>query len=131
MYQKDEYSVNMMRIINLFESILFGTVFLACIFLCIGSLGFWFYRTNNICMTVLYSIQDFVQYPLNIYGKKMKIFFTYFVPLALVNYYPLQYLKGISEMKIQIFFGITAIVMLILSLSLWNFGLHRYQGTGN
>ena len=41
--------------------------------------------------------REFGKYPLSIYGNEVLKFFTYVIPIALFQYYPLLYLIGRSD----------------------------------
>ena len=71
------------------------------------------------------------QYPIDIYAKWFRIFFTFIVPFGLVNYYPVLYLFGKDS---NWFYGIVpifAFVFLIPCLLIWKKGIKHYESTGS
>lgn len=75
--------------------------------------------------------REFGRYPLSIYGDSILKFFTYIVPLALFQYYPLLYLTGKSENTLYMLFPCLSTLFLLPAYLLWKFGLSRYQSTGS
>ncbi len=71
------------------------------------------------------------QYPINIYGKYFLTFFTFVIPIACANYYPLSYLLGNSHNIIYIFYPLIGILFIIPSILVFNLGLKKYQSTGS
>ena len=71
------------------------------------------------------------QYPMGIYKKVIKIIFTYIIPLTLINYYPINYLNGKITNVAYIFIPILTIVILIISILIFNKGVSKYCSTGS
>ena len=71
------------------------------------------------------------QYPINIYEKWFRLFFTYIVPFGIVNYFPVMYLFGKSN---NLYFGITpigTIVFFVTCIFIWKIGVKHYESTGS
>ncbi len=119
------------KVIFIGEVILFGVLFWGCVFSLIGGLAFWFYRTNHVCMTFIYSVQDFVQYPISIYNKIIIFFLSCIFPVAFVNYYPLVFLRMDKLYYAEIAMAVILLAAAALVYLLWKRGLSRYQGTGS
>lgn len=75
--------------------------------------------------------REFGKYPLSIYGDSVLKFFTYIIPLALFQYYPLLYLIGRSDQIGLIFLPLLGFVFLIPCYAFFRFGLRRYKSTGS
>ncbi len=75
--------------------------------------------------------RDLAQYPLNIYKKWVLNFFTYILPLSLVNYYPLLYIIGKSDNKLYIIAPLVSVIFLIPCYLLWKLGVKKYQSVGS
>ena len=54
--------------------------------------------------------KNIAKYPMGIYKKGVLLFFTYIIPFALVNYYPLLYLLGKSN---NIFYAYSPLIVLL------------------
>lgn len=71
------------------------------------------------------------QYPINIYEKWFRLFFTYIVPFGIVNYFPVMYLFGKSN---NLYFGIMpigTIVFFVTCIFIWEIGVKHYESTGS
>lgn len=75
--------------------------------------------------------REFGKYPLNIYGEGILKFFTYIVPLALVQYYPLLYILGRSDNILFAFLPLGGLVFMIPAYIFWRFGIKHYKSTGS
>ncbi|QSX04700.1 ABC-2 family transporter protein [Sedimentibacter sp. zth1] len=75
--------------------------------------------------------REFGKYPMSIYGDGVLKFYTYVIPLACVQYYPLMYLLNKTDNIINMFTPIMGIVFLIPSLIFWKIGLKHYKSTGS
>ena len=95
--------------------------------------GICFYTTNSLEIMNIFTdgARDLTEYPLSIYHKAVKGFFTYVIPLALVNLYPLLYLIGKSDNKWYIFLPCLTIFFVIPCLLFWSKGLKKYKSVGS
>ncbi|MBE5779486.1 MAG: hypothetical protein E7331_09180 [Clostridiales bacterium] len=75
--------------------------------------------------------REFGSYPLSIYGEGILKFFTYVVPLALVQYYPFLYLTGRSGNALYPFLPLAAGVFIVPCYLFFRLGLKKYQSTGS
>ena len=57
--------------------------------------------------------REFGKYPLSIYGNEVLKFFTYVIPIALFQYYPLLYLIGRSDRIFLLFLPLLGFVFMI------------------
>ena len=71
------------------------------------------------------------QYPIKIYNKMVILFFSTVIPIALVNYYPIEYLTDKSSNILYVFMPILTIIMLFISKFIFNLGLKKYCSTGS
>lgn len=75
--------------------------------------------------------KEFGVYPLAVYGKGVLKFFTYVVPLALVQYYPFLYLTERVKNVFCFLCPLAAMLFVIPCLAIWKFGVRHYQSTGS
>lgn len=75
--------------------------------------------------------RDLTQYPLNIYKKWVLNFFTYIIPLSMVNYYPLLYIIGKSNNSLYIFAPLVSILFIFPCCFIWKLGVKKYQSVGS
>ncbi len=71
------------------------------------------------------------EYPISIYKKPIKIFFTYIIPVVLINYYPIQYLTDKTSNILYLFMPLAPIILFIISCFLFKLGMNKYTSTGS
>lgn len=71
------------------------------------------------------------QYPIDIYAKWFRLFFTFIVPFGLVNYYPVLYLFGKSDNWLYGIVPIFTLIFLIPCILIWKLGIKHYESTGS
>ena len=77
--------------------------------------------------------REIAAYPLDIYSKGMKRFFTFIVPFGCFNYLPLMYIldKAGSNSILYMLTPLLGILFIVPCLLLWNFGVKKYIGAGS
>ena len=75
--------------------------------------------------------REFGTYPLSIYGKEILKFFTFVVPLALFQYFPLLYLLGRTDNLLCMFAPLFSLLFSLPAYLLWRLGVKRYTSTGS
>ena len=71
------------------------------------------------------------QYPINIYNKHFIFIFTFIIPYAFVNYYPLLYLLGKSTNKLYMISPLLVFLYLIPSILSFKWGIKKYTSVGS
>ena len=71
------------------------------------------------------------QYPIGIFNKYFVKIFTYIIPYALVNYYPLMYFVGKVDKVYYGFLPIIVLLYLIPCFLIFNKGSKHYLSTGS
>ena len=112
----------------------------ACIFIGFfvmqATMSFWTTETLEIVNTITYGGTETAQFPLEIYRPWFRRFFTFVVPLALINYFPaLAILNrpdpyGTPEI-LKWGSPILGVAFLCLILQLWRLGVRHYTSTGS
>ncbi|MBQ4353518.1 MAG: ABC-2 family transporter protein, partial [Clostridia bacterium] len=75
--------------------------------------------------------REFGSYPLAIYGDAVLKFFTYIIPMALWQYYPLLYLIGKTDNRLYMFAPLASVVFLVPCYLLWRIGVRHFRSTGS
>lgn len=75
--------------------------------------------------------REFGRYPFSIYGDFVLKFFTFIVPLACVQYYPLCYLLGRAPTPLWALTPLAAQLFWIPAVLLWRLGIRHYRSTGS
>ncbi len=78
-----------------------------------------------------YGGREMSQYPINIYHKFFRIFFTYVLPFGLINYYPLLYIIGKNNNPLFVVLPLIPIIHLIIAIYIFNKALEKYTSTGS
>jgi len=71
------------------------------------------------------------QYPIGIFNKGFIWFFTFIIPYAFVNYYPLLYILGRSDNQLYMFSPFLVIIFLLVSFIAFKMGSKRYTSVGS
>ena len=101
-----------------------------------ATLAFWTTETLEIMNTLTYGGIETAQYPLTIYLPWFRKFFTFVVPLACVNYFPVLLILerpdplGTTPL-FQYIAPVAGILFLLAGLLFWNIGLRYYSSTGS
>ena len=71
------------------------------------------------------------QYPIGIFNKSFIFIFTFIIPYAFINYYPLLYFLDKSDNILYYFSPLLVFIYLIPCLYSFKLGLKRYSSTGS
>jgi ABC-2 type transport system permease protein len=83
-------------------------------------------------LPLVYNIQSYGRYPINIYNKMIQALLTFIVPFAFVGFYPAAYfLDSANWGGIAFLTPVVGIIFFGGSLLFWNFGVKRYRGAGS
>jgi len=75
--------------------------------------------------------REFGQYPMGLFKREVLIVFTYLIPIACVNYYPLMYFIGKSNNTLYAFLPLIVLIYLIPCFLIFNKGSKNYLSTGS
>lgn len=75
--------------------------------------------------------KNLAQYPIGIYKKGVAVFFTFVIPYAFINYYPLLYFIDKTNNILYMLSPILVFVFLIPCLLSFKIGLKHYNSTGS
>ena len=101
-----------------------------------ATLAFWTTETLELMNILTYGGIETAQFPMTIYLPWFRRFFTFVVPLACVNYFPvLLILEKPDPLGTTAFFQYispaTGILFLLVGIVFWNIGLRYYSSTGS
>ncbi|MFF2480156.1 ABC transporter permease [Paenibacillus sp. NPDC058071] len=83
---------------------------------------------------LIYNIQNYGRYPVNIYNKTIRFVLTWLLPFAFVGVIPASYFlekKADDLSSLALLTPVVGIVFFVLGLTLWNIGVKRYRGAGS
>jgi ABC-2 type transport system permease protein len=116
--------------------VVLGIVFFFGGLFIIGStITFWTVESIEVMNIFTYGSSELISYPMHIYPDWLRSFFTYVLPAALLNYYPaLYFLDKADPLGMPIFLRflspLAGLVVLLVGLLFWRFGIRHYQSTG-
>ena len=97
--------------------------------------AFWTVESLEMMNTVTYGGVQTAQYPLSIYQRWFRRFFTFVVPLACVNYYPVLAILdrpgGPWGGALRWVSPVVGVVFLAVALQVWKLGVRHYRSTGS
>lgn len=122
---------------NILNIILIIVMFLSAIILFFGI----FLLTASYCFITVHGLEvknlltdggkHMAQYPIGIFKKGFIFIFTFIIPYASVNYYPLLYLLGKSNNLLYLLSPLLVIVYLMPCIYIFNLGLKHYNSIGS
>ncbi len=118
------------KVLVLLSMILCGSLLFFGAFLIYAALCFFTLEGLEIMNIFTDGIREYSRYPFDIYGKGVLWFTTVIMPMALVQYWPLQYLLGRGPW----WYGalpLVSLLFLIPCAALWRLGVRHYCSTGS
>ena len=119
------------KIVTIFFMICGTIVIYGCLFIAKGGITFFTTQSLEIMNIFTDGARDLTQYPLSIYHKYVRIFLTYIVPIAFVNYFPLLYVIGKVNNKLYEFSPVVSVLFVIPCYIIWRMGVKKYKSTGS
>lgn len=109
-----------------------GTALFCGLFVLQATLAFWTVNTLEIVNTVTYGGVETAQFPIDIYRPWFRAVFTWVIPLACINYFPLHdLLRGGGQPLAGWAAPAVGFVFLLVSLRIWRLGVSHYTSTGS
>ena len=118
------------KLLVLLLMVLSGGLIFFGMFLLYATLCFFTLEGLEVMNILTDGIREFSRYPFAVYGKGVLWFLTCVVPMALVQYWPMQYLMN----RGPAWYGCLPVVALLFLLPcglLWKFGLRHYCSSGS
>ncbi len=75
--------------------------------------------------------REFGQYPMGLFRREVILVFTFLIPLACVNYYPISYILGKSDNIWYLISPLMTFILFIMSIITFNRCIRHYEGTGS
>jgi ABC-2 type transport system permease protein len=111
-------------------------LFFGGLFIAGATITFWTVESVEIMNVFTYGGSFLISHPMHIYQDWIRRFFTFVLPAIFLNYYPALYFLGKPDPFNFPAFApflspFAGIVILLLSLAFWRFGMKFYQSTGS
>lgn len=120
-----------LKVTTLIMMIVGGTFLFVGLFIIYASICFFTIEGLEFMNIFTDGGREFGRYPISIYGEGILKFFTYCIPLALVQYYPLLYLLERTDNVRYMFLPLAGVAFLAPSYIFWRIGLAHYKSTGS
>lgn len=131
------YSINLCRItwtmpkmLVLIAMILCGGLLFFGVFLIYAALCFYTLEGLEIMNIFTDAVREYSRYPFDVYGKAVLFITTVIMPVALVQYWPLQYLMGNGPGWYGLL-PILSLCFLIPCYCIWRVGVRHYCSAGS
>ena len=111
--------------------IIAGIIMFSSLFMIYAALCFFTLEGLEFMNVLTHGGRNFGQYPFVIYGEPILKFFTFIIPHALFQYYPLMYVLGKTTNKFYMFTPFIAMLFVIPSYMFWRFGVKKYKSNGS
>lgn len=123
---------NPLRAFSLLLMVLCGAAIFSGIFMISATLCFWTLQGLEVINIFTDGGREMAQYPLDIYQKEIRRFFTLVIPFGTVNYLPLRYLLDLPGSRPwQALIPLLSLLFLIPCVLLWRRGVRHYQSAGS
>ena len=128
-----DWSLN--RSLLVLTSVIGGAATFYAIIVLQATLAFWTTEGLEIANAAVYGGVETIRYPLDIYRDWFRKMFTYVIPLACVNYYPMLSVlgktTGSTDELLSWLSPVIGFSFFFLSLQIWRFGVRHYTSTGS
>lgn len=118
-----DYAVLVLFIIG--STMIYGGIYTA-----LASIGFYADSKTGI-LPLMWNIQNYGRYPVNIYNKIIRLVLTWLLPFAFVGFYPAVYFLRPADSWMPWLTPVVGVIVLGAGLMAWNQGVRRYRGAGS
>lgn len=109
-----------------------GALILTGISLATAAVAFWTVRTGELQTFTMHAPVTASQYPLTVYPGWLRALLTSILPVAFINFIPVQYLLGKGGGPWTLFVSpLVAVLFCLAAYALWRAGEKRYHSTGS
>ncbi|ANY65782.1 ABC transporter permease [Paenibacillus sp. BIHB 4019] len=124
---------HIMDIVLLAVFVIGAVLVYAGIYTALSAISFYSDAPTGI-VPLMYNIQNYGRYPVNIYNKMIRFVLTWLLPFAFVGVIPASYFlekKADDLSQLALLTPVVGLVFFTLGLLLWNHGVKRYRGAGS
>lgn len=111
-------------------------LFFGSLFIFGATTTFWTMERLEILNVFTYGGSEIMSYPMHIFPRAIRIIFTYVIPAVFLSYFPTIFILDKPDPLNAPAFAsfaapVVAVVLLLLALRFWRFGIQNYQSTGS
>lgn len=115
--------------------LLSGWLIFMSVWVATNCISFWVIGAREVANTFTYGGREFTMFPLNIFGKWLRRFLTYAVPLGFVSYFPALYILDKADplglpSYLRFSSPVVAAVSLLGARLVWRLAVRHYRSTG-
>ena len=126
-----QIKITFLKGIVLFLMMLSSIIIFLCIFLIAASYCFITIQGLEVRNVFTNGGKHMAQYPIGVFNKGFVLFFTFIIPYAFVNYYPLLYFVDKSNNILYAFSPVLVFLYLIPCILIFYKGANKYTSTGS
>lgn len=125
------------RVALIVVTVIGALCFFLSLFVLQATIAFWSVESLELMNTMTYGGVESAQYPMAIYERWFRNFFTYLIPLACVTYFPVVAILGLedplgSSRPFQVLAPLSGILFLAVAVTVFHrVGLRHYASTGS
>lgn len=122
----DALDVLMLVVLVIGSVLIYGGIYIA-----LTAISFFSDSPTGI-LPMMWNIQNYGRYPIQIYNRVIQILLTWVLPFAFVGVYPAAFfLDKPSLQMMALLTPLVGIVFQVGGLLFWNYGVRRYRGAGS
>jgi len=117
-------------------AIIGGACLFSGLFVLQATMCFWTIESIEIVNSATYGGVETAQFPLTIYPRWFRWIFTFVIPLATINYFPVHAILNLTDSVgstrlIQWLSPLAGVAFLLVCLQFWRVGVRHYTSTGS
>ena len=125
------FDFNIFSIILLIGLLIFSTLIYAALYIFSACLCFKTIEGLEFMNIFTDGSREFGQYPMAIFKREVLVFFTYIIPIACVNYYPIMYILDKGNSILYLISPLFCFVLLGLAILTFNKCMRHYASSGS
>src|SRR5699024_8564859 len=101
------------------------------VYTAIAAIGFFSDSKTGIS-PMIFNIQNYGRYPVDIYNKTIRFILTWVLPFAFVGVYPSAFFLKRQELYAYVWLTpLMGVIFFTIGLFVWNLGVRHYKGAGS
>lgn len=128
--QELNININFAGIILFIFFVISGGAIFGAIHVMTSISSFWIVNSVEF-MWAFIQVHEFAQYPITIYNKYIKGLLTWILPYAFTSFYPANYFIDKGYYYLSFLTPLVAVIMWIIAVRVWSFGVKSYTSTGS
>ena len=124
-------SFNFWKLLLLFNMFIGGIMLFLGIFIIGATMCFYTIQGLEVVNIITNGSKQFAEYPMRIYKRALRLVFTFVIPIAIINFYPVDYLIGKTNNLLYVFIPLLSFILLYISTLIFNYGMSKYYSTGS